>query len=78
MNAKLVVKLLVLMAVLLLLVVMGMNNRQRVELAIPPFPKQKMPAALMYYGFFGLGVLSGALLTNGTKGGGGSKSKPSK
>lgn len=78
MNTKLALKIIFLMTVLLLLVVMGMNNRQRVELFIPPFPKQRLPAALMYYGFFGVGVLSGATLIAGRKSGGSGKSKPPK
>jgi hypothetical protein len=53
-----------------------MNNRQQVELSLPPIlPKvQKMPAAFMYFAFFGVGVLSGTVLTAGGKRGGG-KSK---
>lgn len=78
MNTKLASKIIFLMAVLLLLVIMGMNNRQRVELSIPPLPRQKLPAALMYYGFFGVGVLCGAMLTAGKKSGGAAKAKSSK
>lgn len=78
MNTKLAVRILFLMAVLLLLVIMGMNNRQRVDLSIPPLPKQKLPAALMYYGFFGVGVACGAMITAGKKSGGASKSKSGK
>ena len=78
MNAKLVLKTLFLIAILLLLVIMGMNNRQTVDLSMPPLlPKTKLPAALMYFGFFGVGVLSGTVLTAGRKGGGG-KSKSDK
>jgi uncharacterized integral membrane protein len=71
MNPKLILKTLFLIAILLLLVIMGMNNRDSVELAMPPLlPKtQKMPAALMYFGFFGIGVLTGTILNSGKKGG---------
>jgi len=70
MKTKLLLKTIFLILVLSLLVVMGMNNRQKVELAMPPLlPKaQKFPAALMYFGFFGVGVLSGTILTAGSKG----------
>ncbi len=77
MNSKLLLKTLFLIAILSLLVLMGMNNRQTVELSLPPLvPKtQRLPAALMYFGFFAVGVLSGTVLTAGGKKGGG-KSKP--
>ncbi len=72
MNAKLFFKTVFLIAILLLLVIMGMHNRQDVELDLPPLlPKtQKLPAAIMYFGFFGVGVLSGTILTAGGKRGG--------
>ncbi|HWX20013.1 MAG TPA: hypothetical protein VN578_08920 [Candidatus Binatia bacterium] len=75
MNTKLLLKTIFLILVLSLLVVMGMNNQQKVELSLPPLlPRtQKLPAALMYFGFFGVGVLSGTLLTAGGKGGSRSK-----
>jgi hypothetical protein len=40
---------------------MGMNNRQPVSLSLPPLLSkvQKMPAAMMYFAFFAVGVLSG-------------------
>jgi uncharacterized integral membrane protein len=71
MNMKLLLKTLLLIAILSLLVIMGMNNQQKVELAMPPLlPKvQKLPAAFMYFGFFAVGVLTGTLLTAGGKGG---------
>jgi uncharacterized integral membrane protein len=76
MNAKLLLKTIFLIGILLLLVIMGMNNRQKVELSMPPLlPKARsLPAALMYFGFFGVGVLTGTVLTAGKRGGG--KSKP--
>jgi uncharacterized integral membrane protein len=80
MNIKLVLKTLFLVLVLLLLVIMGMKNRQTVELSLPPIlPRmQKAPAAIMYFAFFAVGVLSGTILTAGKKGGSSGKSKPSK
>ena len=79
MNAKLMFKTIFLIAVALLLVIMGMNNQGSVSLALPPLiSKSKalsQPAAIMYVGFFGLGLLSGVIITAGKKGGGGGKSK---
>ena len=80
MNIKLLLKTILLVAILLLLVLMGMNNRQTVGLSLPPiFSKaQKLPAAIMYFGFFALGAVSGTLMTAGKKGGSAAKSKPQK
>jgi uncharacterized integral membrane protein len=80
MNAKLLLKTIFLIAILLLLVIMGMNNRHSVGLAMPPlFAKtQYFPAAIMYFGFFAIGFLSGTLLTAGGRGGGKSKPKSDK
>ncbi|HLP78127.1 MAG TPA: hypothetical protein VK327_14560 [Candidatus Paceibacterota bacterium] len=76
MNSKLLLKTLFMIAILSLLVLMGMHNQQTTELSLPPLvPKtQKLPAALMYFGFFAVGVLTGTVLTAGGKKGGG-KSK---
>lgn len=75
--ARLIFKTAFLIALLLLLVIMGMNNRQTVELNLPPLigQTQKQPAAIMYFGFFAVGLLAGAVLTAGKKGGGKSKSE---
>jgi uncharacterized integral membrane protein len=78
MNAKLLLKTIFMIGVLLLLVIMGMNNRQSVELNLPPIlpKKQVQAAAIMYFGFFGVGVLTGTVLTaGGGKRGGKSKSE---
>jgi uncharacterized integral membrane protein len=77
MNAKLLFKTIFLIIVALLLVLMGMHNQGRVVLSLPPLlPSHfEQPAAIMYVGFFGLGFLSGAILTAGGRKGGG-KSKP--
>ena len=78
MNAKLLLKTLVLIVILLLLVIMGMNNRQTVDLTLPPLIEkpQKLPAAFMYFAFFAIGVLAGTIMTAG--GGKGGKSKGDK
>jgi hypothetical protein len=80
MNVKLLLRTIFLVLILLLLVIMGMNNRQTVTLALPPIlPKVlKLSAAIMYFGFFAVGVLSGTMLTGGKKGGGSGKSKSQK
>ena len=80
MSIKLLLRTIFLVLILLLLVIMGMNNRQTVGLSLPPIlPKmQKMPAAIMYFAFFAVGVVSGTMLTGGKKGGACSKSKPQK
>ena len=80
MNIKLLLRTIFLVLILLLLVIMGMNNRQTVSLSLPPIlPKMlKLSAAIMYFAFFAVGVLSATMLTGGKKGGGSSKSKTQK
>ena len=74
--ARLIFKTALTAALLLLLVLMGMNNRQTVEFNLPPLisKTQKQPAAIMYFSFFAVGLLAGGLLMSGKRGGG-SKSK---
>lgn len=79
MNVKLLLKTLFFIIILLLLVLMGMHNRGTVDFTLPPLLKEqiKQPAALMYYAFFAVGVLTGTIMTAGLgkKGGsGGGKS----
>jgi len=75
--ARLIFKTALTAALLLLLVLMGMNNRQEVEFHLPPLVNktQKQPAAIMYFGFFAIGLLAGGLLMSGKRGGGKSKSE---
>jgi hypothetical protein len=58
-----------------------LNNRSSVSLDLPPVLKKPFtqPAAMMYFGFFAVGFLTGKVLT-GSKGAKGSASpaKPSK
>ncbi len=81
MNAKLIFKTLFLIAIALLLVIMGMHNKRDVSLDLPGIlPKTlSQPAAIMYIGFFGLGLITGTVLTAGGKkgssSGGASKGK---
>ena len=67
MNAKILFKTVFFMGVLLLLLLMGMHNRSPVDFSLPPVLKQtfQQPAALMYFAFFGVGVLTGAVITAG-------------
>jgi uncharacterized integral membrane protein len=80
MNAKLALKVGFLILVLLLLVVMGMNNRQTAQLSMRPILAKpiKAPAALMYFGFFAVGVLSATFAGAARKGGSGAGSGKSK
>jgi|SRR6267143_5700098 len=56
-------------AVLLLLVLMGVYNRGMVDFNLPPLVKQvvQQPAALMYFGFFAVGLVTGTVLTVGQR-----------
>ena len=67
--ARLIFKTAFTIALLLLLVIMGMNNRQTVELNMPPLlsKTEKQPAAIMYFAFFAVGLLAGAVLTAGKR-----------
>jgi uncharacterized integral membrane protein len=65
--ARLIFKTAFVIALLMLLVIMGMNNLQTVELTLPPLltKAEKQPAAIMYFGFFAVGLLAGVVLTAG-------------
>jgi uncharacterized integral membrane protein len=65
--SRLIFKTAFMIALLLLLVLMGMNNRQTVELNLPPLisKAEKQPAAIMYFAFFAVGLLAGVVLTAG-------------
>lgn len=80
MNAKLLLKMVFFIVMLLLLVLMGMHNRGTVDFTLPPLLKEviKQPAALMYYAFFAVGVITGAVLVVGIGKGGGRSSRSEK
>ena len=80
MNIKLLFKTILILAVLALLVIMGMNNKENASLNMPPILPHTLtqPAAYMYFLFFGVGFIVGALLMAGGGGGKKSASKPSK
>ena len=69
MNLKLLLKTLFTILILSLLVLMGMHNQQLVEFSMPPLlPKsQTLPAAIMYFAFFAVGLVTGTVLTAGKK-----------
>ena len=77
--AKLLFKTIFLIIILLLLVLMGLYNRSWVDFALPPLLTKKIsqPAAIMYFAFFAVGVLTGTILTAGG-GKSGASSKPSR
>ncbi len=58
-----VVKTVFFMGVLLFLVLMGVYNRGMVNFQLPPVLREEVrqPAALMYFGFFAVGVITGTL-----------------
>ena len=76
-----VVKIVFGMVVLLLLVLMGVHNRGVIDFNLPPLMSNvvQQPAALMYFAFFAVGLLTGICLMagSGKKGGGSSKSSKS-
>ena len=70
MNFKLIFKTVFIIAVLSLLVLMGMNNTNTIELHLPHVKPEwptvfKQPAAMMYFGFFGVGFLAGTIVMSG-------------
>jgi hypothetical protein len=64
-----VVKTVFFMGVLLFLVLMGLDNRGMVNFQLSPVLRQEIrqPAALMYFGFFAVGVITGTLAAVGQK-----------
>jgi hypothetical protein len=82
MNTKLLLKTLFLILVLLVLVLMGVHNRGTADFTLPPIVRSviKQPAALLYFAFFAVGVLTGTILTAGTgrKGGSGKSARSEK
>ncbi len=66
MNAKILLKMAFLLIVLLLLVLMGMNNLKSVSFSLPPLVKAiECKAAIMYFAFFAVGLITGTVLSAG-------------
>ena len=64
-----IIKLVFAVVIVALLVMTSLNNSGQVDFNFPPLLAQgvKQPAALMYFGFFGIGLISGAVLMLGKK-----------
>jgi hypothetical protein len=75
MKLMLLIKTAFVMGIFLLLVLMGVHNRGQVDFSCPPLIANvvQQPAALMYFAFFAIGVITGTVITFG-----GSKSKEPK
>jgi uncharacterized membrane protein YciS (DUF1049 family) len=63
------IKLVFVTGIFLLLVLIGLNNNVQVDFKLPLILKSevKQPAALMYFGFFAVGLLTGAVLSIGSR-----------
>ena len=79
MKAMMVVKIIVVSVIFLLLVLMGLHNRATVDFNLPPILTSgvEQPAALMYFGFFAVGLITGAILCAGSPKEKSKSSKPS-
>ena len=84
MNFKLICKTLLIIAVLVVLVMIIMeNDKDTAKLFLPQFVPLRQPlvscrAALMYVGFFGFGYLIGTLMMAGGKKGAAKSARPEK
>jgi uncharacterized membrane protein YciS (DUF1049 family) len=69
MKAIMFLKLLVITAIVLVLVMIGLNNPAPVDFKLPLVLTDVVtqPAALMYFGFFAAGLVTGAILCIPTK-----------
>ena len=56
-------------AIFLLLVLIGLNNGAPVDFNLPPLFTSvvKQPAAIMYFAFFAVGMITGAILSVGAR-----------
>ena len=69
MNTRLVLKLGVVLAALLFMVLMGMSNQQNVKFSLSQLGERFIfttNAAIMYFIFFGVGLMTGAVIAVGT------------
>ena len=64
MKAMMFIKVVVVTIAFFFLVLMGLNNRAPVDFSLPPVLTGvvSQPAAVMYFGFFAVGLLTGAIL----------------
>ncbi|MGD1001335.1 MAG: hypothetical protein ABSA67_11635 [Candidatus Brocadiia bacterium] len=75
MNARHLLKLVVVLAVLLFMVMMGMSNGDPVRFKILSYTSDPIKSAFMYFTFFAVGAFTGLVLAVGTGGGHSSASK---
>jgi len=67
-TTRLWLKLILVLAVLLFMVVMGMSNDQVVTFRLKPFGvESSQRSAILYFMFFGAGVITGAVLAAGPR-----------
>jgi uncharacterized integral membrane protein len=81
MKAMMLIKIAVVTVIFFLLVLMGLHNRATVDFNLPPLlaSQVEQPAALMYFAFFAVGLMTGAILcAGGSAGGSKEKGKPNK
>lgn len=69
MNILMLIKIVLVTAIFLLLVLIGLNNSAPIDFNLPPLLTSvvQKPAALMYFGFFAVGLITGAILSVGTR-----------
>lgn len=69
MNVIMLLKTVFVTAILLLLVLIGLNNNAPVDFKLPPLLASavQQPAAIMYFAFFAVGLLTGAILSIGIR-----------
>lgn len=69
MNIIMLIKTVFVTAILALLVLIGLNNSTPVDFSLPPLLSSvvKQPAAIMYFSFFAVGLLTGAILSIGIR-----------
>ena len=67
MSMRLWLKLIFVLAILLFMVMMGMSNNDLVQFKLKPlsFESDKVRSAIMYFIFFGAGIVTGAVLVLG-------------
>ena len=69
MNIIMLIKTVFIAGILLLLVLIGLNNNAPVDFKLPPLLSSvvKQPAAIMYFAFFAIGLITGAVLSIGIR-----------
>ena len=68
MNARLLMKFVVVLAVLLFMVMMGMSNGDPVRFKLLSYTSDPVKSAFMYFTFFAVGAFTGLVLAVGPGG----------